>query len=195
MPSNPFQCRTIQIELPHTKSSSSIASIILIDAINILESSSDLPQLVLHDDGVGLGDRRAAVRLVVERALVRLWEAVHVHASEPLYVVPSPATATAFTVSCGPGRSPGSGSRRLQCARNVGQDHAVFEQGASAGNVGNEKIVEQKAGNPVALLLSSAMMLRHLQFPSFADRHETAVKRVIAEGKYCSGCRFTRGIH
>uniref|UniRef100_A0A7N0RBG8 Isopropylmalate dehydrogenase-like domain-containing protein n=1 Tax=Kalanchoe fedtschenkoi TaxID=63787 RepID=A0A7N0RBG8_KALFE len=27
-------------------------------------------------------------------------------------------------------------------------------------------------------------MLRHLQFPSFADRLETAVKRVISEGKY-----------
>ncbi|KAL0454032.1 UNVERIFIED_CONTAM: Isocitrate dehydrogenase [NAD] regulatory subunit, mitochondrial [Sesamum latifolium] len=36
---------------------------------------------------------------------------------------------------------------------NVGADHAIFEQGASA-------------------------------FPSFADRLETAVKRVIAEGKY-----------
>ncbi|WVZ74764.1 hypothetical protein U9M48_022903 [Paspalum notatum var. saurae] len=67
---------------------------------------------------------------------------------------------------------------------NAGQDHAVFEQGASAGNVGNENIVEKKRANPVALLLSSAMMLRHLQFPSFADRLETAVKRVIAEGKY-----------
>ncbi|KAJ8570969.1 hypothetical protein K7X08_037941 [Anisodus acutangulus] len=49
---------------------------------------------------------------------------------------------------------------------------------------GNEKILEQKKANPVALFLSSAMMLRHLQFPSFADRLETAVKRVIAEGKY-----------
>ncbi|XP_020089186.1 isocitrate dehydrogenase [NAD] regulatory subunit 1, mitochondrial-like isoform X2 [Ananas comosus] len=67
---------------------------------------------------------------------------------------------------------------------NVGQDHAIFEQGASAGNVGNPKIVEQKKANPVALLLSSAMMLRHLQFPSFADRLETAVNRVISEGKY-----------
>ncbi|RWW64657.1 hypothetical protein BHE74_00028099 [Ensete ventricosum] len=67
---------------------------------------------------------------------------------------------------------------------NVGQDHAVFEQGASAGNVGNEKILEQKKANPVALLLSSSMMLRHLRFPSFADRLETAVKHVIAEGKY-----------
>lgn len=73
---------------------------------------------------------------------------------------------------------------RHPVAGNVGQDHAVFEQGASAGNVGNENILEQKKANPIALLLSSAMMLRHLQFPSFADRLETAVKRVIAEGKY-----------
>jgi len=28
------------------------------------------------------------------------------------------------------------------------------------------------------------MMLRHLQFPSFADRLETAVKRVISESHY-----------
>ena len=64
----------------------------------------------------------------------------------------------------------------------MGFEHAIFEQGASAGNVGNEKIVEEKKANPVALLLSSAMMLRHLQFPSFADRLENAVKRVILEG-------------
>lgn len=70
------------------------------------------------------------------------------------------------------------------CAGNVGADHAIFEQGASAGNVGNEKLVNEKKANPVALLLSSAMMLRHLQFPTFADRLETAVKRVILEGKY-----------
>jgi isocitrate dehydrogenase (NAD+) len=69
-------------------------------------------------------------------------------------------------------------------AGNVGADHAIFEQGASAGNVGNEKLLEQKKANPVALLLSSAMMLRHLQFPSFADRLETAVKQVIKEGEY-----------
>ncbi|KAE8690112.1 Isocitrate dehydrogenase regulatory subunit B [Hibiscus syriacus] len=67
---------------------------------------------------------------------------------------------------------------------NVGAEHAVFEQGASAGNVGKEKMVEHKTVNPVALLLSSAMMLRHLQFPSFSDRLENAVKNVILEGKY-----------
>ncbi|KAL0334510.1 UNVERIFIED_CONTAM: Isocitrate dehydrogenase [NAD] regulatory subunit, mitochondrial [Sesamum radiatum] len=81
---------------------------------------------------------------------------------------------TAAGIAGGTGVMPGG---------NVGADHAIFEQGASAGNVGNEKIVEQKKANPVALLLSSAMMLRHLQFPSFADRLEIAVKRVISEGK------------
>lgn len=69
-------------------------------------------------------------------------------------------------------------------AGNVGADTAVFEQGASAGNVGNETQLKEKRANPVALLLSSAMMLRHLQFPAFADRLETAVKRVIFEGKH-----------
>lgn len=60
----------------------------------------------------------------------------------------------------------------------------MFEQGASAGNVGNERIIQAKKANPVALLLSSAMMLRHLQFESFADQLETAVKRVIAKGNH-----------
>ncbi|KAJ6717249.1 DECARBOXYLATING DEHYDROGENASES-ISOCITRATE ISOPROPYLMALATE TARTRATE [Salix koriyanagi] len=81
---------------------------------------------------------------------------------------------TAAGIAGGTGVMPGG---------NVGADYAVFEQGASAGNVGKEKMVERKKANPVALLLSSAMMLRHLQFPSFADRLETAVKRVISEGK------------
>ncbi|XP_054787108.1 isocitrate dehydrogenase [NAD] regulatory subunit 1, mitochondrial isoform X2 [Prosopis cineraria] len=82
---------------------------------------------------------------------------------------------TAAGIAGGTGVMPGG---------NVGAEHAVFEQGASAGNVGNENLVEQKRANPVALLLSSAMMLRHLQFPSFADRLETAVKHVISEGKF-----------
>ncbi|KAL9259269.1 Isocitrate dehydrogenase [NAD] regulatory subunit 1, mitochondrial-like protein [Drosera capensis] len=81
---------------------------------------------------------------------------------------------TAAGIAGGTGVMPGG---------NVGADHAEFEQGASAGNVGSGKIVEQKTANPVALLLSSAM-LRHLLFPSFADWLETAVKKVISEGKY-----------
>ena len=80
--------------------------------------------------------------------------------------------------------SPSCLIRCLIIAGNVGANHAVFEQGASAGNVGNEKILQQKRANPLALLLSLAMMLRHLQFPSFANRLETAVKTVILEGNY-----------
>ncbi|XP_028075324.1 isocitrate dehydrogenase [NAD] regulatory subunit 1, mitochondrial-like isoform X2 [Camellia sinensis] len=82
---------------------------------------------------------------------------------------------TAAGIAGGTGVMPGG---------NVGADHAIFEQGASAGNVGNDKLVEKKKANPVALLLSSAMMLRHLQFPSFADRLEIAMKHVISQGKY-----------
>jgi isocitrate dehydrogenase (NAD+) len=82
---------------------------------------------------------------------------------------------TAAGIAGGTGVMPGG---------NVGADHAIFEQGASAGNVGNEKLVVKKRANPVALLLSSAMMLRHLQFPSFADRLEQAVMGVIKEGKF-----------
>ncbi|KAK7346290.1 hypothetical protein VNO80_20806 [Phaseolus coccineus] len=82
---------------------------------------------------------------------------------------------TAAGIAGGTGVMPGG---------NVGAEHAVFEQGASAGNVGNEQVLEQKVANPVALLLSSAMMLRHLQFPAFADRLETAVEHVILDGKY-----------
>ena len=65
----------------------------------------------------------------------------------------------------------------------MGPGNAIFEQGASAGNVGNETLVKSKSANPTALLLSASMMLRHLQFPSFADRLETAVMAVIKEGK------------
>ncbi|XP_035831984.1 probable isocitrate dehydrogenase [NAD] subunit alpha, mitochondrial [Helianthus annuus] len=53
---------------------------------------------------------------------------------------------------------------------NVGTEYTIFEQGASAGNVGKPSMVEKKRANPVALLLSSAMMLRHLQLPDYADR-------------------------
>ncbi|XP_071735329.1 isocitrate dehydrogenase [NAD] regulatory subunit 1, mitochondrial-like [Rutidosis leptorrhynchoides] len=82
---------------------------------------------------------------------------------------------TAAGIAGGTGVMPGG---------NVGTEFAIFEQGASAGNVGKPKMVEKKRANPIALLLSSAMMLRHLQLPDFADRLETAVKRVIYEGKY-----------
>ncbi|CAN4078612.1 unnamed protein product [Withania somnifera] len=59
-----------------------------------------------------------------------------------------------------------AGGTGVMLGGNFGADQEFFEQGASAGNVGNERI------------------LKHLEFPSFADRLETAIRRVIAEGKF-----------
>ncbi|EFH67252.1 hypothetical protein ARALYDRAFT_890825 [Arabidopsis lyrata subsp. lyrata] len=56
---------------------------------------------------------------------------------------------------------------------SFGSEYAIFDQ---VGSVENHK-------NPVALLFSSVMMLRHLLLPLFADRLETAMKRVVSEGK------------
>ncbi|MFS7911880.1 putative isocitrate dehydrogenase (NAD(+)) [Helianthus anomalus] len=53
---------------------------------------------------------------------------------------------------------------------NVGTEYTIFEQGASVGNVGKPSMVKKKRANPVALLLSSDMMMRHLQVPNYADR-------------------------
>ena len=47
-------------------------------------------------------------------------------------------------------------------ASNVKVNHIVFEQDALVVNVSNEKIVEQRKANLVALLLSSTMILKHL---------------------------------
>ncbi|CAI5969035.1 unnamed protein product, partial [Closterium sp. NIES-65] len=74
------------------------------------------------------------------------------------------------------------GGSYLMPGGNVGDNAAVFEQGASAGNVGNERMVSERTANPTALLLSAAMMLHHLHLPVFADRVEGAVKGVLAEG-------------
>ncbi|KAI5059426.1 hypothetical protein GOP47_0025745 [Adiantum capillus-veneris] len=82
---------------------------------------------------------------------------------------------TAAGIAGGTGVMPGG---------NVGAEHAIFEQGASAGNVGSQRLVEQKRANPIAILLSSSMLLRHLRFPSFADRLDQAVMAVIREGTY-----------
>lgn len=45
----------------------------------------------------------------------------------------------------------------------------------------------QNMANPTALLLSSVMMLRHLQLTDKADRIQNAILKTIAEGKYRTG--------
>ena len=62
---------------------------------------------------------------------------------------------------------------------NIGTDGAVFEpvHGSAPKYAGLDK------ANPTAMILSGALMLRHLDYPEQADRLETAVREVIAEGK------------
>jgi isocitrate dehydrogenase (NAD+) len=64
---------------------------------------------------------------------------------------------------------------------NVGSDIAVFEQGAR--HVGKD-IAGKNVANPTAMLLSTAMMMRHLQLPMFADRLENAVFTTLQNPKF-----------
>ena len=61
---------------------------------------------------------------------------------------------------------------------NIGTEAAVFEpvHGSAPKYAGLNK------ANPTAMILSGALMLRHLGHPDAAERVETAVRRVIAEG-------------
>jgi isocitrate dehydrogenase (NAD+) len=61
---------------------------------------------------------------------------------------------------------------------NIGTDAAVFEpvHGSAPKYAGQDK------ANPTALILSGALMLRHLGYPSDADRLEGAVRDTIASG-------------
>lgn len=62
---------------------------------------------------------------------------------------------------------------------NIGEDTAVFEatHGSAPKYIGMNKV------NPVAMILSGVLMLRHLNEMSAADALERAVADVIAEGK------------
>jgi isocitrate dehydrogenase (NAD+) len=63
---------------------------------------------------------------------------------------------------------------------NIGSEMAVFEpvHGSAPKYAGQNKV------NPCAIILSGALMLRHLGEEQAAERVETAVARVIAEGRY-----------
>ena len=61
---------------------------------------------------------------------------------------------------------------------NIGMECAVFEpvHGSAPKYAGMDK------ANPTAMILSGALMLRHMGYPDHATRVETAVREVIAEG-------------
>jgi isocitrate dehydrogenase (NAD+) len=62
---------------------------------------------------------------------------------------------------------------------NVGDSAALFEptHGSAPKYAGQNKV------NPIAMMLSGVMMLRHLNEDEAADRMEGAIAEVIAEGK------------
>ena len=62
---------------------------------------------------------------------------------------------------------------------NIGERAAVFEPVHGSA----PKYAGQNKANPTALILSGALMLRHLSETDAADRVETAVRSVIAEGQ------------
>jgi isocitrate dehydrogenase (NAD+) len=61
---------------------------------------------------------------------------------------------------------------------NIGTEAAVFEpvHGSAPKYAGMDK------ANPTAMILSGALMLRHMGYPDHATRVESAVREVIAEG-------------
>jgi isocitrate dehydrogenase (NAD+) len=62
---------------------------------------------------------------------------------------------------------------------NIGTEAAVFE--AVHGSV--PKYAGQNKANPTALMLSGVLMLRHLGETAAAERVETAIREVVADGR------------
>jgi isocitrate dehydrogenase (NAD+) len=72
------------------------------------------------------------------------------------------------------------GGLGLTPSGNIGRDGAIFESvHGTAPDIAGKDIA-----NPTALLLSSCMMLRHMELFDHADRIEKAVLSVIANGKH-----------
>merc|ERR1719225_2528241 len=75
------------------------------------------------------------------------------------------------------------GGLGLTPSGNVGTGGAIFEavHGTAPDIAGQDK------ANPTALLLSSVMMLRHLEMNSYANKIQKAALETIAEGKTLTG--------
>lgn len=63
---------------------------------------------------------------------------------------------------------------------NVGENHYMFEQGARHPA---KDLVPGRTGNPLAFILSSANMLKHLHLNRYADAITSAVHHVVAEAR------------
>jgi isocitrate dehydrogenase (NAD+) len=75
------------------------------------------------------------------------------------------------------------GGLGLTPSGNIGKDASIFE--AVHGSAPD--IAGKGLANPTALLLSSMMMLRHMNLNEHADKIEKAILTTIAEGKATTG--------
>ena len=90
-------------------------------------------------------------------------------------VLPEPVRRHRLRPRRGPRRRPRRRARR----RTSAIDAAVFEptHGSAPKYAGQNRV------NPIAMMLSGVMMLRHLEEADAADRLEAAIAAVIAEGR------------
>ena len=66
---------------------------------------------------------------------------------------------------------------------NIGEDHAVFEPvHGSAPDIAGQGIA-----NPIAMMLSAVMMLRHLGENEAADRFDNAILKVLSDANILTG--------
>ncbi len=72
-----------------------------------------------------------------------------------------------------------TGGLGLAPGANIGDEVAVFE--ATHGSA--PKYAGQNKANPMAMMLSGVLMLRHIGEGAAGDRLEQAIARVIAEGR------------
>jgi isocitrate dehydrogenase (NAD+) len=73
-----------------------------------------------------------------------------------------------------------TGGLGLSPGANLGWEYALFEPvHGSAPDIAGKGVA-----NPTAIVLSAAMMLRHLAAPAAAQAVETAVERVLADGQH-----------
>ncbi|KCV68114.1 isocitrate dehydrogenase (NAD+) [Fonticula alba] len=68
---------------------------------------------------------------------------------------------------------------------NIGTDIALFEPGAR--HVARD-IQGRNLANPIAMLTSATMMLRHIGLSSYADNIDNAIYKVVADGKIRTRC-------
>jgi len=78
------------------------------------------------------------------------------------------------------------GGNGLVGTANIGDEYAIFE--AVHGTAPD--IAGQNIANPTAMILSAAMMLKHIGEDERGDEVEQAVREVIREGKYLTGDIF-----